>query len=53
MEIVEEMKEQTGMSYGIICKTLQLPCRVLTDGGADSKENAFSQSPGSEEGGAV
>ena len=29
MKIVEEMKERTGMPYGVICRTLQLPLASL------------------------
>jgi len=41
VEIVEEMKERTGMPYGSICRRFIYRWGVLTDGGAESGETRF------------
>ena len=39
MEIVEEMKERTGMPYGMICKRVQLPLASLNRWRCRIREN--------------
>ena len=45
MEIVEEMKKRMGMSYGMICKTLQLPLASFNRWRCRIQENAVLIKP--------